>query len=83
MRPRRVVTGEYSRHGYTVLICHHGSVRTVYSAGNAPQDSQAAGPDRLSLRHLRRFCQRTCREIAAERHARYDGVTRVPEEEGP
>lgn len=81
MRPRRIVTGEYSRHGYTVLLCHRGSVRAVYSAGNHPRDSQASGADRLSLRQIRAHSIKTCREIAAERHAEYGGVIRVPEEE--
>lgn len=83
MKPARIVTGEYSRHGYTALLCHHGNVRTVYQAGNNPRDSQAAGPDRLNLRQIRQYCVKTCREIAAERHAGYGGVTRVPEEESP
>lgn len=82
MKPAcKIVMGEYNRHGYTVLICHHGKVRTVYSAGNNPQDSQQQACAGVSLRQLRGFCQKTCREIAMERHADYGGITRVPEEE--
>jgi len=81
VRRGRLVSGEYSRSGYTVLLCHRGSVRAVYSAGTYPRDSQAAGTDRLSLRQIRAYCITTCREIAAERHAQYGGVMRVPEEE--
>ena len=77
-----IVTGEYGRRGYTVFVCSGRGARSVYSAGNNPSDSQARpeGPG-LGLRALRRFCMRTCKEIAAERRARYGGVVSVPEEE--
>ena len=77
---RRIVSGEYNRDGYTVLLCHPGGVRAVYSAGNNPQDSQQHTPSGMPLRQLRRFCIKTCREIATERHAEYGGVTRIEEE---
>ena len=80
-RGRKVITGEYSRYGYTVVLSSPAGERVVYSAGNHPRDSQAIGSDRLSLRQIRAYCIKTCREIAAERHAQYGDVMRVPEEE--
>ena len=81
MATKRTVTGEYCRHGYSVLLCRPGGVGVVYSAGNNPRDSQQAASSGVSLRQLRGFCIRTCREIATERRAAYGGVTRIPEEE--
>lgn len=78
---RRTVTGEYNQHGYAVLLCRPDGVRTVYSAGNNPRDSQQHAPAGIGMRQLRGFCIRTCREIATERHAAYGGVTRVTEED--
>ena len=80
-RVRASVTGEYSGNGYAVSVTSGRGTRTAYTAGNNPSDSQAVSGAGLGLRTLRRFCVRTCREIAAERRARYGGVTRVPEEE--
>ena len=75
------VTGEYSACGYAVFLCQSTGVSTVYTAGNDPQDSQVATPAGVGLRQMRRFCLRTCREIAGERRARFGGVSRVSEEE--
>jgi hypothetical protein len=77
---KRIVLGEYNRCGYTVLLCQRGLARTVYTAGNHHRDSQQQALPGVCLRQLRKFCIRTCREIAGERHARYGGVTRVCEE---
>lgn len=81
MATKRIVTGEYNQHGYTVLLCRPDGVRTVYSAGNNPRDSQQNAPTGVGLRQLRGFCIRTCREIATERRADYGGVTRIEEED--
>lgn len=73
-----VISGEYSRHGYDVWADH----RIVYTALNHRCDSQQSATceqDRLSLRELRRFCQRTAREIAEECGGRFVGVERVAE----
>ena len=75
------VTGEYNRNGYAVLLTGKGGTRAVYSAGNHPKDSQASASHGLCLHMIRRFCIRTCREIAAERNARYGGVARIREDE--
>lgn len=82
MKAAVTVTGEYGRCGYAVFVSSGRGTRAVYTAGNNPSDSQAR-PDgaALGLRTLRRFCVRTCREIAAERRARYGGVSRIHEEE--
>ena len=77
-RPQAVVAGEYSVHGYAVLLCRRTGVETVYTAGNHPQDSQTVTPKGVGLRQIRGFCIRTCREIAGERHALFGGVSRVP-----
>ncbi len=71
-----VVSGEYSRYGYDVWVDH----RIVYTALNHRRDSQQLAmceQDRLSLRELRRFCQRTAREIAEERGGIFAGVERI------
>jgi hypothetical protein len=81
--PRRTVTGEYNENGYTVLLCCARGVRVVYFAGNHPQDSQEHTPTGVGLRRMRGFCIRTCREVAGERRAKYGGVTRITQEEGP
>ena len=78
---RAVVAGEYSAHGYAVLLCRSTGVSTVYTAGNHPQDSQVVTLAGVGLRRMRGFCLRTCREIAEERRARFGGVSRAPEEE--
>jgi hypothetical protein len=78
---RRIVSGEYSRSGYTVVLCSSSGESVVHTAGNHPRDSHAVGPDRLTLRQVRSYCIQTCREIAGEQHARYGGVTRIQEEE--
>ena len=73
-----IVSGEYSRYGYHVWA---GS-RIVYTALNHRCDSQQAAmceQDRLSLRKLRQFCQRTTREIAKECGGLFAGVERVAE----
>ena len=75
------VTGEYCGSGYSVTVNAPGGASQVYSAGCNPNDSQASASSGLSLRRIRGFCIRTCREIAAERRARYGGVARVREEE--
>jgi hypothetical protein len=80
MKAVKIVTGEYSRAGYVVVLCSRGGEQVVHTAGNHPRDSHAVGPDTLTLRQIRAYCMRTCREIAAEHHAEYSGVTRVPEE---
>jgi hypothetical protein len=77
---RRIVAGEYSSCGYTVLLCSTTGVRTLYTAGNHPQDSQAVTPNGVGLSRIRRFCIRTCREIAGEHGVRFGGVSRVLEE---
>jgi hypothetical protein len=77
---RRIVSGEYSKSGYTVVLCSSAGERVVHTAGNHPRDSHAAGPDRLTLRRVRNYCIRTCREIAAECRAEYGGVNRVEED---
>ena len=77
--PRRIVAGEYSVHGYAVLLCSGTRVQALYTAGNHPQDSQAVATKGVGLRRIRGFCIRTCREIAEERRALFGGVSRVPE----
>lgn len=77
---RRIVSGEYSRAGYVVVLCSSAGESVVHTAGNHPRDSHAAGPDRLSLQQIRAYCVRTCREIAAEHRAEYGCVTRIEEE---
>jgi len=81
VKRRRIVSGEYSRSGYTVVLCSSVGESVVHTAGNHPRDSHAVGPDRLTLRQIRSYCMRTCREIAVEQRATYGGVTRSPEEE--
>jgi hypothetical protein len=72
----KVVTGEYSEHGYIVFL----NDAPVYSGGNHAQDSTASAPsgslEAVPLRRLRGYCIRTCREIAAEGNARFGGVAR-------
>jgi hypothetical protein len=79
---RKVVTGEYSEHGYTVFL----NDAPVYSADNHAQDSTASAPpgslEAVPLRRLRGYCIRTCREIAAERKAQFGGVARRSAEIG-
>jgi len=74
-----VIHGEYSRLGYEVWMAG----RVVYSAGNHVHDSTQPATcreDRLPLRTIRKFCQRTTREIAVERGGIFAGVERVTEE---
>ena len=78
-RPRQIVAGEYSVHGYAVLLCSGTRVQTLYTAGNHSQDSQTVTPKGVGLRRIRGFCIRTCREIAGERRALFGGVSRVPD----
>ena len=80
MKRRRIVSGEYNRHGYTVLLGTASGTSAMYSAGNNPQDSQQHMAAGMKLRQLRAFCVKTCREIATERQADYGGVIRIPEE---
>lgn len=80
-RVSKVITGEYCRNGYTVLLCHQGGVRAVYSAGNNPHDSQQPASVGVNLRQMRAFCMKTSREIATERRVQYGGVMRVCEED--
>ena len=80
-RVRDSVTGEYSGNGYAVTLNGQGGATQVYSAGCNPSDSQAGASPGLGLRQLRRFCIRTCREIASELGVAYGGVSRVQEEE--
>ena len=77
----KVVTGEYDRSGYEVWLWDARGARKVYSAGNNPFDSQAAGVPGLPLREVRRFCLRTCREIAGERKVAVGGVFRREEKQ--
>jgi len=79
-QPLRIVAGEYSICGYAVFLCSGTGVRTVYTAGNHPQDSQAVTSEGIGLMRIRGFCIRTCREIAGERGASFGGVSRVPED---
>jgi len=79
LRSRRIVVGEYSGHGYAVLLCSGNSAYTLYTAGNHPQDSQVVTPNGVGLRQVRGFCIRTCREIAGERRALFGGVSRLLE----
>jgi hypothetical protein len=78
-RPGRIVTGEYSVLGYAVLLCTRAGAQPIYTAGNHPQDSQVVTPAGVGLRQIRRFCIRTCREIACEQQAIFGGVTRIPD----
>ena len=78
-KPTRIVVGEYNGDGYAVLLCSGTEVRSLYTAGNHPQDSQAVTPHSVGLRRVRGFCIRTCREIAGERRALFGGVGRFPE----
>ena len=77
----RVVTGEYSAGGYTVMLHRGGRIIGVYSAGNHPHDSQAQATVGVGLRRMRSFCIRTCREIAGEKGAGYGGVEHVEDGE--
>ena len=78
-KPTRIVVGEYNGDGYAVLLCSGTEVRSLYTAGNHPQDSQAVTPHGVGLRRIRGFCIRTCREIAGERRVLFGGVSRFPE----
>ena len=80
-RVRDSVTGEYSGTGYAVFVTSGRVTRTAYTAGNNPSDSQAVSGSGLGLRTLRRFCVRTCREIAAELGAACGGVARANDKE--
>jgi hypothetical protein len=75
----RVVCGEYNKLGYCVLEGND----EIYSAGNAQGDSYFIVPPTpgrcVSLKELRKFCVRTCKEMAEERGAKFCGVQRVPE----
>ena len=77
-KPMRIVAGEYSSHGYAVLLCSGTGVRILYTAGNHPQDSQAVTPKGVGLSRIRGFCIRTCREIAGEHGALFGGVNLIP-----
>ena len=74
---RCIISGEYGSYGYAVLLCSVTGVRTLYTAGNHPQDSQAVAPKGVGLSRIRRFCIRTCRDISAEHGAIFGGVSRV------
>lgn len=73
------VTGEYSRHGYTVFV----NGRETYSAGNCYWDStvtvKPGSHGSVSLRRLRQHCGLTARHMARERHVRFAGIERVEE----
>lgn len=72
-----IITGEYSERGYTVFQNNE----PVYSAGNHVGDSaayvQPGSAGAVPSRQLRVFCIRTCREMAAEKNARFGGVERL------
>ncbi len=72
---RGLVTGEYDATEYRIFL----DGEEVYSAGNAPGDSQAiVSPESgVGLATMKRFCIQTAKEIAAESGARYGGVTRT------
>jgi hypothetical protein len=73
------VHGEYSRNGYEVWIAG----RLVYTAGNHVHDSTQPAmskEDRLPLPTIRKFCQRTTREMAVERSGIFAGVKRARED---
>lgn len=77
MKPRRrIVTGEYEEHGYTVFI----NGVPCYSAGNCVHDSAVmvapGSPDAVPLRRMRAYCKRTAHEIAGERQGSVGGVSR-------
>jgi hypothetical protein len=80
MKKPPLVYGQYNSNGYEVWI----GGRVVYSAGNHVHDSTQPAmceEDRLPLPTIRRFCNRTTREIAVERRGIFAGVARVREEE--
>ena len=71
-----------SRNGYELWI----GGRVVYAAGNHVHDSTQPAmrkEDRLPLRTIRKFCNRTTREIARERGGVFAGVERVGEDSEP
>lgn len=74
-RPDRFI-GYYNEYGYAVV-----NTRTneeVYTAGNSKVDqSESLDPgskNALDLATLRRYCERTTREIAQEEGGEYGGV---------
>jgi len=71
-KPGSTVTGAYSAAGYEVLL----DGRPVYAAGSNPHDSALpAAPGRgLPVATIAAYCERTCRDIAAERGAAFGGV---------
>jgi hypothetical protein len=75
------VFGEYNRQGYTVTTLRHGKAVDSYTAGNNPHDStQPVVGAAITLRDSRRYCLKTCREIAAEKQGTFQGVTRIADE---
>jgi hypothetical protein len=72
----KIVTGEFSEHGYAVFI----SDRPYYSAGNCLHDSAIhvppGSPDAVPLRQIRSYCARTARDIAQEVGGAFTGVER-------
>lgn len=74
-----VLRGEYHETGYEIWVAGP-NVRPLYSAGNAPGDSQMVVPPErgVGLKTLRKFCVQTGKEMAFERFAKWGGAERVP-----
>jgi len=60
-----MITGTYNAYFYHV----YSDDSIIYTAGNSPCDSQAyVNPvEGVGLEQMKKFCQSTCEELAAER----------------
>jgi hypothetical protein len=79
-KAQRVAVGEYDLNGYEVLVLEGGRTVQNYSAGNHRQDSTQpapiGSPEALTLAEIRKMCQKTTKDMAAEHKAKYGGVTK-------
>jgi hypothetical protein len=77
----KVAVGEYSLEGYEVSVIQGTRTAAHYAAGNHKQDStvraEPGSLEALSLAQLRRFCQKTTKEMADEHQAVYGGVEKA------
>lgn len=77
--PKIVITGEYGRHGYTIMRTRNGQTNYLYDGGNCDEDSHAvADPGfELPLSTIRSYCIKTGREFAQELGGVWGGAKRV------
>jgi len=71
-----IITGYYNEHGYQIETDNLSDC-ILYYASNHALDSQQDGTGtqhQLPLEIIKDYCEQTAKEIAREKHAKFNGI---------